>query len=68
MLLPENVIGNGLYNLWMQQGLCDVVFKSRDGSIKSHKVVLASHSPLLAKMFAKSHKEEVVTINLCSYS
>ena len=63
----ENVVGNGLYKLWLQQGLCDVEVHTKDGVVKCHKVVLSTHSPFLAKIFSQAPREDVVSIGLTDY-
>jgi len=44
-------VGRHLHRCWIDQALGDVVLQTADGNLVAHRVVLASASPTLDKLF-----------------
>lgn len=62
------IVGNHICMLWLEQKMCDVVFKCCDGIVKAHKVVLSAYSERVLENFKKFSDQEIINVDLHEYN
>lgn len=58
MLVPDSSLSDDLYGILISGDATDVILTCKGGEFKSHKIILASRSPVFAAMFTHEMKEK----------